>query len=47
MTRQEKARIRNWNKARIMGLTFNTDGFSSSEINTVRRIYELRDELNA
>lgn len=45
MTRQEKARIRNWNKARIMGLTFNTDGFSKKELETVKYIYVLRDEL--
>lgn len=43
--RHEIARFRNWNKARIMGMTYNTSGFAPSEIPIMKEIYRLRDEL--
>jgi len=45
MLKHEKARIRNWSKARIMGISFNMDGIAPSEVDTVIKIRKLRDEL--
>lgn len=45
MTKQEKARIRNWNKARMLSFSFNKDGFSDKELSTLHKIYQLRHEL--
>ena len=45
MTKQEIARIRNWNKARLLSFHFNEDGFSPSEIETMKYLYEIRNEL--
>lgn len=45
MTKQEQARIRNWNKARLMGTTFNNDGFTEGERFILEKIYELKNIL--
>ena len=44
-TRQEIARIRNWAKARLMGMTFDINAFSKSEVSVIKDIFLLKDVL--
>lgn len=45
MTEQEKARTRNWNKARLMGITINSSILTDIEKLIAHQILQLRDRL--
>jgi len=45
MTKQELARHRNWNKARLSGMSFDTRVFTEQELALLQKIQNLKEEL--